>query len=96
MNIIKPKKLQTTEIKKVTETLSKNKMTVFNKDIRYLKLKDIKRAYSKLIQDWCKGLILNEDAKTIAYLLTGYIQSVKQYEIEQRIDLIEKQLNDRI
>ena len=68
---------------------SSYKLNVFSRDIKYLKLRDVKRAYSKLIQDWCKGLVLNEDAKTLAYLLAGYIQTVKQYEIEQKLNKLE-------
>ena len=69
---------------------SSYKLNVFKKDIRYLQVKDVKRAYSKLIQDWCKGLIQNDDAKTLAYLLAGYIQTVRQYEIEAQIRQLEE------
>lgn len=68
-------------------------LKVFNSDIRYLKVKDVKRAYSKLIQEYCKGNVSNENAKTLGYLLAGYIQTVKQHEFEDRINEIEKRLS---
>lgn len=68
-------------------------LQIFSKDVNYLKTKDVKRAYSKLIQEFCKGNVKNDDAKTLAYLLAGYIQTVKQYELEVKIIAIEKKLN---
>lgn len=65
-------------------------LKVFNTELRYLKVKDVKRAYSKLIQEYCKGTIVNENAKTLGYLLAGYMQTVKQFELEKRIIELEK------
>lgn len=62
---------------------------MFNRDVRYLKIKDVKRAYSKLIQDFCKGVVPNEDAKTLVYLFSGYLHLMKDVEFEERIKQLE-------
>ncbi|MHB1686955.1 MAG: hypothetical protein ACYCVH_06255 [Ignavibacteriaceae bacterium] len=68
----------------------KNKINIFNRNVKYLKIKDVKRAYSKLIQDYCKGIVTNEDAKTIAYLFSGYLQLVRDVEFEDRLAQLER------
>jgi hypothetical protein len=68
---------------------------IFPRDVRYLKVKDIKRAYSKLIQSYCKGDIMGEEAKTLCYLFSGYLQLINAYEFEQRLNNIEKSINER-
>ncbi len=70
-------------------------LSVFKRDIAFLKLKDVKRAYSKLTQDFMKGKITNEDAKTLAYLLSGYIQIIKDCEFEERLLKLEKKAGDK-
>ena len=72
----------------------KNKINIFNRNVRYLKIKDVKRAYSKLIQDYCKGLINNEDAKTITYMFSGYLQLIRDVEFEERLKTIEDKVSD--
>ena len=72
----------------------KNKINIFNRNVRYLKTKDVKRAYSKLIQDYCKGLVSNEDAKTITYMFSGYLQLIRDIEFEERIKIIEEKVNN--
>ena len=67
-------------------------MDMFKTEIRYLKVKDVKRVYSKLIQEYCKGNVPNDKAKTLGYLLAGYIQTVKQYEMDERITELEKRV----
>jgi len=84
--------MQNNKLKRVTKT-PPYIIKVFDTEIRYLKVKDVKRAYSKLIQEYCKGTVLNEDAKTLGYLLAGFINTVKQYEMEKRIATIEKRIN---
>lgn len=84
--------MQNNKLKRVTKT-PQYIVKVFDTEIRYLKVKDVKRAYSKLIQEYCKGTVMNEDAKTLGYLLAGYIQTVKQYDLEKRILQIEKRIN---
>lgn len=89
MSIVTPKKPQKTEIKKVSAGYTPaNAIKVTN-------LKQAKRLLSRLIYDLQTGVIENQTAKDLTYLLISYANVFKQYEIEQRIDLIEKQMNDR-
>ena len=83
--------MQVNKDKAITET-PVPVLGVFNTEIRYLKVKDVKRVYSKLIQEYCKGNVPNDKAKTLGYLLAGYIQTVKQYEMDERITEIEKRV----
>jgi hypothetical protein len=71
-----------------------NKISIFNRDVRYLKIKDVKRAYSRLIQDYCKGLVTNEDAKTITYMFSGYLQLIRDVEFEERLKQLENEIGD--
>lgn len=63
--------------------------------IKVTNLKQAKRLLSRLIYDLQAGMIENQTAKDLTYLLVSYVNVFKQYEIEQRLDLIEKQINDR-
>ena len=69
-------------------------MRLFNRDVKYLKIKDVKRAYSKLIQDYCKGLVTNENAKTITYIFSGYLQLIRDVEFEERLKQLEEKTGD--
>lgn len=69
------------------------KLNLFNREIGYLKVKDVKRAYSRLIQDYCRGLVTNEDAKTVVYMFSGYLQLVRDVEFEERLKLLESKTN---
>jgi hypothetical protein len=42
------------------------------------------------VQAFCKGSLLNKDAKTLAYLLSGYLQVIKAVEFEDRIKHLEE------
>jgi len=78
------------QIKQVTQTPTPTILDVFKTDKRYLEFKDVKRAYSKLIQEFCKGTVKNEDARTLAYLFSGYISTIKNFEIEERVRVLEE------
>jgi hypothetical protein len=80
--------LQKVEIKKVTETPFKIK--IFNREVKYLKVKDVKRAYSRLIQEYCKGTLNGDEARTLAYLFSGYLMVIKETEFENRLTELEK------
>lgn len=67
----------------------RDKINIFNRNVRYLKIKDVKRAYSKLIQDYCKGLVSNEDAKTVTYMFSGYLQLIRDIDFDERLKQIE-------
>jgi len=90
MKKLNEKSLQSFEVIEIPKT--PGRINLFSRDIKYLKVKDIKRAHSKLIQDYCKGKVLNEDAKTLAYLFSTYLQIIKDWDFEQRLILIEKKL----
>ncbi len=84
------KKVSNQNLEVVALPEDKNKINIFNRNVKYLKIKDVKRAYSKLIQDFCKGTISNEDAKTIAYLFSGYLQLVRDLEFDERLSTLER------
>ena len=68
----------------------KNKINIFNRNVKYLKTKDIKRSYSKLIQDFCAGKITGDDARTVAYLFSGYLQLIRDHDFEERLAELER------
>ena len=82
------------DIKVVELKSPKYKINIFSRNVSYLKIKDVKRAYSKLIQDYCKGLINNEDAKTITYMFSGYLQLIRDVEFEERLKMLEERVSD--
>jgi len=84
------KSKQLVETKKV-----KGNYTLSN-PIKVTSLKNAKRLLSRLIYDLQSGLIENQTAKDLTYLLVSYVNVFKQYEIEKRIDEIEKRIDDRI
>ena len=53
--------------------------------------KDARKLYGRLISQFTQGAVASEDARTLAYLLQGFIQSCTAAEIEERLDRIEKQ-----
>ena len=85
---------QVVSLNDITETPTPPKLNLFNRNIRYLKIKDVKRAYSKLIQDYCKGLVNNEDAKTVTYMFSSYLQLIRDFEFEDRLNEIEKRIQN--
>lgn len=62
--------------------------------IKVTSLKNAKRLLSRLIYDLQSGNIENQTAKDLTYLLVSYVNVFKQYEIEQRIEEIEKRINE--
>ena len=63
---------------------------IFTRDIKILKVKDVKRAMSRLIIEFCKGTVKNDEAKTLTYLLSTYIQIIQQAEFEIRLTELER------
>ena len=88
------KKAANKELDIVTLPEKKFKINIFNRDVKYLKVKDVKRAYSKLIQDYCKGLVNNDDAKTVTYMFSGYLQLIRDVEFEERLKELEEKVSD--
>lgn len=92
---MKPKSknsLQVVEVNELPQT--PYRLNLFSREVRYLKVKDVKRAYSKLIQDYCKGLVNNDDAKTITYIFSGYLQLIRDVEFEERLKQLEEKIDD--
>ena len=88
----KTNSLKVVDIKELSQTPPR--LNLFNRDVRYLKIKDVKRAYSKLIQDYCKGVVTNEDAKTIVYIFSGYLQLIRDVEFEERLNQLEERVRE--
>lgn len=90
MSIVTPKTPQKTKIKKVSAGYTPANA------IKVTSSKQAKRLLSKLIYDLQTGAIDNQTAKDLTYLLVSYVNVFKQYEIEKRIDEIEKRIYDKI
>jgi|GEM_PF-1301264 hypothetical protein len=80
--------LEMVELKELPKTPYRIK--IFSRDVKYLKVKDVKRAYSKLIQDYCKGTVQNDEAKTLVYMFSGYLQLIRDVEFEERLKELEE------
>lgn len=90
MKKLNEKSLQSFEVIEIPKT--PYKINLFQREIKYLKPKDVKRAYSKLIQDYCKGKIVSEDAKILGYLFSGYLQVLRDVDFDTRLAQVEKKL----
>lgn len=58
--------------------------------IKVNSLKSAKRLLSKLIYELQTGNIDNQKAKDLTYLLISFVNVFKQYEIERRLEEVEK------
>ncbi|MGD1007003.1 MAG: hypothetical protein ABR980_07230 [Ignavibacteriaceae bacterium] len=72
-----------------------NKIDIFKRSFRYLKIKDIKSSYSRLIQDFCAGIVRGEDARTLAYLFSTYLTIIRDTESEGRLLKLEKLVQEQ-
>lgn len=52
--------------------------------------RDARKLFGRLISQFTKGEVASEDARTLCYLLTGYIQACATAEIEERLQALEK------
>ena len=59
--------------------------------VRVRKLKDAKRLLSRLIVQLQAGTIAGQDAKDLCYLLSTFVQIVRDGELETRIERLERQ-----
>ena len=84
---MKPKTTQMIETKKLKGSYTPSI------PIKVTSLKNAKRLLSRLIFDLQNGTIENQTAKDLTYLLVSYVNVFKQYEIEKRIEEIEKRIN---
>jgi hypothetical protein len=72
----------------------KNKINIFNRNFVYLKPKDIKRSYTRLIQDFCSGKVTGDDARTISYLFAGYLQVIRDTDFDSRLKELEVRIQN--
>jgi hypothetical protein len=52
-------------------------------------LRTCKRLLSRLIAAFCRGEVMGDDAKTLAYLLSTYSQIIQGVEMENRLTQLE-------
>lgn len=52
--------------------------------------KDARKLYGRLISQFTRGEVAGEDARTLAYLLSGFIQACAASEIEERVEALER------
>lgn len=80
---------------KLIESQKDKGNTPLVKAVKVRTIKDAKRLMSKLITGFQQGTIIGRDAKDMAYLLTVFLQIVKDFEIEKRIESIEQILKEQ-
>lgn len=85
-----------TIVKSIQPVKTKKVKGSYTLPIKVTNLKNAKRLLSRLIYDLQAGMIENQTAKDLTYLLVSYVNVFKQYEIEQRIDEIEKKIRAEI
>lgn len=79
--------LQKVEIKKISDSYTPIKVT---------NLKNAKRLLSRLIYDLQAGKIEGQQAKDLCYLLISFVNVFKSYEIENRLNEIERKVSINI
>ena len=84
--------MQVIDIKELPE--NPYQIKIFNRDVRYLKTKDVKASLFQIIQDYCKGMVQSDEAKTLVYLFSGYLQLIRDIEFEDRLRDIENRFNN--
>lgn len=52
--------------------------------------KDAKKLYGRLISQFTQGEVASDDARTLAYLLSGFVQACAAADIENRIAALER------
>ena len=57
--------------------------------------KDILRLHSNLIRSFIAGTIESNEAKTLSYLCSNYLQALEGVEIEKRLSELEEKLPDK-
>ncbi len=57
--------------------------------------KDILRLHSNLIRSFIKGDIESNEAKTLSYLCSNYLEALGQCVLEEKIKKIEEQIGDK-
>lgn len=60
-----------------------------------LKARDVLSIHSQLIRNFISGQIESQEAKDLSYLCSNYLNTLQFAEYEQRIEQLEKQLNEK-
>ena len=56
--------------------------------------KDILRLHSNLIKSFINGSIESNEAKTLSYLCSNYLQALQGVEVEERLKTLEEKFQD--
>ncbi len=81
---------------KIVKTKSLSTHSIDNlksKPIRISNLRDARRLLGRLIYEFQKGTIVNQDAKDLCYLVISFCQVLKDCEFEERITNLENQIS---
>lgn len=65
--------------------------SLLDKPIRISKVRDARRLLGKLILEFQKGNIANQDAKDLCYLVTSYVNVAVQSDFEERLQKLESE-----
>ncbi len=72
------------------ETANSPGISVMEKPVRVKNLKDAKKLLGRLLVAFQRGEIGGRDAKDLAYLLSVWVQIVKDVELEERLKNLEQ------
>jgi len=72
------------------ETANSPSISVMEKPVRVKNLKDAKKLLGRLLVAFQRGEIGGRDAKDLAYLLSVWVQIVKDVELEERLKNLEQ------
>lgn len=64
--------------------------------IRVRSIKHAKRLLSRIITDFQRGEVSDQNAKTLCYLLISYVTITRDYDFEQRITKIENTMRKEL
>ena len=84
---------QVIENKKDTLTYTGNIAGKIEKPVKITSISSAKRLLSKLIYKLQTGEIEGQSAKDMCYLLISYVNMVKDFELEKKIEAIEERIN---
>lgn len=76
-----------------TKEVSGDPSPVISGTLKVRNLKQAKRAMSKLIESFVRGEVCSSDAKTLAYLVSTFIEVAQAADIEQRLSELEQKLS---
>ena len=96
-NTIKRKEINSREELKVLDLHKDNPNSPFKINIQRKKKfnsRDILRLHSNLIRSFISGSIDSNEAKTLSYLCSNYLEALKQIEFEERLIQLENRIGE--